>query len=141
VFPFGHGLTYTTFRVSPTRVASAHSALVPDALTKLSTSAVDVQRALSVTTSIGSIALNVTNVGSVTSRYSVLLFVQPIPSNGNVGGTLTDFVKVRLQPGQSTVVSLHVNLHAVLHHTNGGRSIRRGKYTWRVEDLTGTFVL
>lgn len=92
-FPFGHGLSYTTFEVSDLEVAVSGSVE---------------EGTLSVT-----VDVSVTNTGHQPGAEVVQLYVgDPEASVARPPRELKGFKKVRLQPGQTKRVSLHLDQRA-----------------------------
>jgi beta-glucosidase len=90
LFPFGHGLSYTTFAYSDLKAPSRAKAGEP----------VDVQ-------------ITVTNTGKRAGRETVQLYVAPKnPSLPRAPKELKGFVKVSLKPGESKTVSLPLDARA-----------------------------
>ncbi len=81
LFPFGHGLSYTTFSFSPTLSIDATSA--PPSV---------------------AVALNVTNTGAVLGKESVQLYLTFPPAAGEPPRQLRDFEMVQLAPGEAAGV-------------------------------------
>lgn len=89
LFPFGHGLSYTTFDLDDVRV----SEVVTDGLHPLVVSA------------------EVTNTGSVAGAEVVQVYLG-IPSAGQPPKRLVGFQKVHLEPGESRRVEITLNPEA-----------------------------
>jgi beta-glucosidase len=93
-FPFGHGLSYTTFTIDNLKVA-------PISGSDVATHAA---------------AVTVTNTGNTAGATVVQLYVRP-----QVGGIdrpfqeLKAFARVELEPGRSTVVALPLNSRSFAH--------------------------
>jgi beta-glucosidase len=90
-YPFGHGLTYTTFE-----------------LRDLQTTTTGAGADISVR-----VGLEVTNTGPVAGREVVQVYVAPVdPPRPRPVHELRDFTKVALEPGQSTTVSFDLGARA-----------------------------
>lgn len=104
-FPFGHGLSYTQF---------AYDDLA------LSTATLQADEALQV-------AVTITNTGECVGAEIVQVYVHPVaPTIIAAEKTLQGFVKVRLQPGESTRVSVTLDRHAFAQY-------RVARHDWVVE--------
>lgn len=131
VFPYGHGLTFARFSVD---LVSIGKVSIPD----------DFAAKPTTLTEVCEFKFRVTNAAamSMAGKYSVLLNLMPPSPNDYVRPPLTDFAKTRLlQPGDSTILTLHVHLHAVLELEE---RVVHGNYTWSVTDwkeLTGTLLV
>jgi beta-glucosidase-like glycosyl hydrolase len=128
VYPFGWMHTYTNFSVvilNNTRgVVSASRDIEPQARPGLT---------LPMATPVNELTLNVTNVGRMASGVSLVLKITNLDPGYDVGGTVSDFTRVHLAPGESAIVTLYPHLHSVLHNPTGHpleRRVRRGKYGW-----------
>jgi beta-glucosidase len=111
LFPFGHGLTYTTFRYAELRLAPG------DAGTYTAT-------------------VDVTNTGSVAAEEIVQLYVAP-PANTPVPRPpqeLKAFAKVALAPGETRTVSLSLGPRSFQYFDPASRvwTIAPGEYEIRV---------
>jgi beta-glucosidase len=104
LFPFGHGLSYTTFT---RRLLGVHSDGSGDV-----TADVDV-----------------TNTGNRTGADVVQAYVGAPATTGEPPHQLKSFDKVTLQPGQHTTVHLRLDPHAFAHWDRGGWVISAGTYT------------
>ncbi len=106
-WPFGHGLTYTTFRYANLRVA-------PEARTT--------DEALT-------LSFDVTNTGGAEATETAQLYLSPTrPSQPLHPIQLQGFARVHLAKGQTKTVSIRLYTEQMGHYTREGRRRR-----WRVE--------
>jgi beta-glucosidase len=103
LFPFGHGLSYTTFTYSPPRV-SATTFRDVDGVT---------------------VAVDVTNSGPVAGKEVVQLYVHDYQASlARPPKELKGFAKVELQPGESQTVIIPLDFRAfAFYHPGYGRWI------------------
>jgi beta-glucosidase len=108
-FPFGYGLSYTTFRTSDLRIGSAH----PSADGTLH------------------VSVNVANTGAVAGQDLVQLYITPPPHKGAPTRRLEGFRQVNLAPGQSRTVTLDVKVSGLALWDSGANRmvVRDGRYT------------
>jgi len=111
LFPFGFGLSYTTFKLSDLKVSKASSS---DASLKVE------------------VSVKVTNTGNVKGSEAVQLYVVPAPS-GLIQPQLQlkAFGKAKnLAPGESKTVSLQLNKYAVSYYDDSisAWQVEKGKY-------------
>lgn len=118
-FPFGHGLSYTTFETSALRLGAAE--VVPDG-------EVDIE-------------VKVTNTGDRAGRHSVLLFTrQHYASVTPHVRRLRDFADVTLEPGESETVSFTLTPEDFAFVDQGGRLVvEPGTFSVMVGDQEATF--
>ncbi len=111
LFPFGHGLSYTTFDYSNARVSAERFRDV-DGVT---------------------VSIDVTNTGSHTGKEAVQVYVRDRESSlRRPEKELKGFAKVELQPGETKSISIPLDFRAfAFYHPQYGR--------WITED--GEFVL
>lgn len=89
LFPFGHGLSYTTFKLSDLR---------------LSSSTLDLDQNDTVT-----VTVKVTNTGARAGAEVVQLYIRdPMSTQPKEDKALKGFAKVYLEPGQSKDVTMHI---------------------------------
>ena len=89
LFPFGYGLSYTTFEYSGLKVAYRH----------------------------GHVSVNVRNSGSRAGAEVVQLYLQPPPSRvDRPVKELKGFARVMLQPGEAKAVSFRLNQAAMSYY-------------------------
>lgn len=89
MFPFGHGLSYTTFKYG--KVSASAKTLAPDGTLAVS--------------------VKVTNIGKRAGKEIVQLYVRDLAKNPTVERevrALKNFAKIALQPGESQTVTLTV---------------------------------
>ncbi|OCT11883.1 glycosyl hydrolase [Paenibacillus pectinilyticus] len=95
LFPFGHGLSYTTF---------AYSNLIISRSELMDTETVDVQ-------------VTLTNTGTRAGKETVQLYVKDIESSvSRPDKELKEFAKVELQPGEQTTVSFTLDKRAFAYY-------------------------
>ena len=146
IFPFGHGLSYTSFKlqvISDVNPYDAQIRVQSHAEQELAEG-----KMLLHDIHIGAMVVNVTNTGGRASAVSLLLIVKPDPPGPLVGGTLSDFVKIYLEPKEWRVVRLGIQAHAVAFYDPDSPSpnkmtLRRGNYDYIVvgNDLQGHLVI
>ncbi len=112
LFPFGFGLSYTTFRLSHLRLASSH--IRPDGSTKL--------------------MVDVTNTGTRTGDEVVQFYVsQDYASVGRWEKLLKGFQRVTLQPNETRTVSFPVGFNELsFWNANFERVVEPGGFSLRV---------
>jgi beta-glucosidase len=102
-FPFGHGLSYTTFDVSSPDIDVEH----------IGVSALEAGAEVTV-------RVDVTNTGSRSGEHVVQLYVAPLsPSVVRPPQELKGFRKVRLAAGASTTVEIRLAARAFAHWDTG----------------------
>jgi beta-glucosidase len=92
-FPFGFGLSYTTFSISNAQLASNLSASNPNF----------------------QVSFNLTNTGAVAGAEVAQLYLGLPASTGEPPRRLVGWKKVLLQPGQAQAVTIEVDENAVSH--------------------------
>ncbi|KAF5563442.1 beta-glucosidase I [Fusarium napiforme] len=123
-FPFGHGLSYTSFsyeRLSAKLDASSN----PSILT---------------------VSVSVTNAGSVTGKEVVQVYICPPENGANWRPTreLKGFTKVELSRGETREVSVQVDVDTFSSHWNEEShawAVDQGEYRVEVRDQRATFVI
>jgi beta-glucosidase len=117
-WPFGHGLSYTTFAYSGLRIAGRGDAA-------------------------GRLAVEVTvaNTGGRAGQETVLLYTrQHFASTTPYTRRLRAFQKVSLAPGESRTVTFHLAAEELRHAGRDGRMVLEpGAFDVMVGGLTGTF--
>jgi beta-glucosidase len=110
LFPFGYGLSYTTFRYGGLRVTPAGRGAV--------------------------VRVRVTNTGQRAGADVVQLYVGPPASTGEPPRQLKGFAKVDLAPGAATVVSFTLGPSAlsIWDGASGGWVLRPGTYRAMIGD-------
>lgn len=140
VYPFAWGLTYTNWSVVPVsyrtgwRMQHAVARAEEWAVSCSDVEAIISEDRLATRESVGAITFNLTNTGDRASAFSLLLFARFPQPSPMVGGQLVDFEKAKLEPGQSTLVTLQSFSHAFSTYdaTAGRRRCVPGQYQWRV---------
>jgi beta-glucosidase len=101
LFPFGYGLSYTTFRLSRLDVHGPH------------------------------VSVDVTNTGHRTGTQVVQVYVTDPASAGEPPLQLKGFAKVTLRPGQHRLVQVQLDQHAFAHWDTASQSwqVTPGQYT------------
>ena len=106
-FPFGYGLTYTTFEYSNLQIES-NVATNADRF---------------------NVSVEVKNTGDVAATEIVELYVSPIERSAKLKPIqLQGFKRVTLEPGQSETVTLAVSLQQLGYFVNGHWAIDPGRY-------------
>ncbi|KEZ45039.1 putative beta-glucosidase I [Scedosporium apiospermum] len=118
MYPFGHGLSYTTFEYSELTVSASASALPSSWRINVST--------------------KVTNTGSVPGAHSVHFYTTPPPPTSNSlihpEVTLQAFAKTAvLSPGHSETVSIEMDKYAISHWDELTSSWRAEPGQWQVQ--------
>lgn len=122
LYPFGHGLSYTTFNYSNLRLNSEY---------------VDKNGSLTAT-------VRVTNSGDRAGMESVLWFItDQVGTITRPVEELAHFEKISLEPGESQTVEFLINPHDHLSYPdrNGNPILEAGKFTIKVGELTDEFQL
>lgn len=136
VYPFSWGLTYTNWTLIPLDVSR-----LPTSLEAMRSALRDAKNAGALLTriSLGSYEVNITNTGRRSSAFTVLSKTTPLPPGPDFGGSITDFVRVFLNPGEWTVVTLHVNAQSFMEQLH---PVERTSYQLHANDIhIGTFQL
>jgi beta-glucosidase len=95
LFPFGHGLSYTTFKYSNAKVSSTNFKDT-DGLT---------------------VTVDVTNTGKLAGKETVQVYVHDQKSDLiRPVKELKGFAKVELQPGETKTVSIHLDFRAFAYY-------------------------
>ena len=138
VFPFGHGMSYTTFTYALHHAPSAARALSLAPLRALLAAAAAAGRSfvrsddLAALAPLVSYAINVTNTGEVDSDDVLLGFVTP-PGAGKGGAplkTLFGFERVHVKAGETVTVWLYPAATDFAHvDVDGVRHAQAGEYT------------
>lgn len=112
LFPFGHGLSYTRFRVdAPT--LSSRQMRAPDTL---------------------DVHVRVTNTGDTAGAEVVQLYLAPPKTDvPRPARELKDFAKVLLQPGESKIVTMHINSRDLSYWDVTGQGWKAVPGTYQVE--------
>jgi len=130
MFPFGYGLSYTTFRyshltVTPQRVRNHTSDPSPTSCDCNGQSG-----------NLVTVSATVTNTGKVAGSDVAQLYLGDPPAAGEPPRQLKGFQKVTLQPGQSTTVRFTLNGHDLSYwdDTANGWVVPDGRYQISVGD-------
>lgn len=133
VYPFGWGLTYTNWTLVVVHAASDIPRTWAEGQARLE--AHRLRGTPSTEAMVGTMVVNITNTGTRASAFTLLSKVTFDPPGPNIGGTLSDFKKVFLRSGESTLVSLGLTMHAVATVESGELKLRRGSIRVRVSDF------
>jgi len=132
VYPFGHGLSYTTFKYNWTSIKE------PIHISKdLIQTEVDKDSPFESAPMAG-VDVTVTNTGKVASADSVLAFrIPPTPGkNGNPLKILFGFRKIFLEPGESQTVHFVTSAYDFsLVNEDGNYEVQTGKWLLHIGDL------
>ncbi len=118
LFPFGYGLSYTTFSISEPRLSAT------------SLSAADGAAPLTV-------SCDVTNTGAVEGAETVQLYVRDnVASLAQPLKVLKDFEKVTLKPGETRTITFTITPEQLVFHGNDGvKMLENGDFTvWTAGD-------
>ncbi len=130
LFPFGYGLSYTTFRYSDLQVSSQqvqNPASDPGATSC---------RCNGQSGNLVTVSAKVTNTGAVAGSDVAQLYLGDPPAAGEPPRQLKGFQKVTLQPGQSTTVRFSLSGHDLSYwdDTANGWVVPDGQFTVYVGD-------
>jgi beta-glucosidase len=101
LFPFGHGLSYTTFTYSKPRVTMANSTATKKSLASVEPADKKIY---------GTVEIDVTNTGSMKGDEIVQLYIhQKVSSVTRPVKELKDFTRITLDPGQTKTVSFTID--------------------------------
>jgi beta-glucosidase len=107
LFPFGYGLSYTTFAYGPPKL-SRPSLRAGDAL---------------------SVEVSVTNTGKAAGHEVAQLYLLPLAADASPRKALRGFQRVHLAPGQTRTVTFQLTGRDLsMVDEQGRRSVRAGKY-------------
>ncbi|MBO7450366.1 MAG: glycoside hydrolase family 3 protein [Clostridiales bacterium] len=112
LYPFGYGLSYTTFKIESKGVNFDHDVFV---------------------------SLNVTNTGSVEGKCVAMVFVSaPQGVLGKPSRALCGFAKTKLlKPGESQDMTIKINLRDISSYDDSGKTTH--PYSWIMEEGTYEF--
>ena len=110
LYPFGFGLSYTTFAYSDIRVQ-------PEAKTK---------------NGLIQVSCQVTNTGSVKGDEVVQLYASPKAGQPLKPLQLKGFQRVSLAPGERRTVTFTVGADQLAWHSDAGWTVSPGEYTFRI---------
>lgn len=135
VYPFGWGLTYTNWTLVVVNMS------LPSDPSEILDARDDVKLRGKIATEfvLGSFVVNITNTGSRASAFTLLSKVTPLNPGPDIGGTLSDFVKVFLNPQQSKLVTLNVNAHSVFGSRLSSNRVQQYRVTVNDELHVGIF--
>ncbi|KAD5508410.1 hypothetical protein E3N88_16113 [Mikania micrantha] len=141
VYPFGHGLSYTTFQHSIAKAPT--SLLVPmlsihlknDNLTTL-TNAVRVSH-MKCSTLFTTLHIEVENTGTMDGPHTVMVFWSPPKGKWTMNKQLVAFQKVHVAAGglQTVALDLHVCRHLSVVDRFGIRRVPMGEHILHIGDL------
>ncbi|KAL5541921.1 hypothetical protein UlMin_009631 [Ulmus minor] len=140
VFPFGHGLSYTTFShnlvQAPTQVAVPLSTLRATTNSTTLSNAVRVTRADCGSLSLG-IHVEVKNTGKMDGTHTLLIFSTPPAGKWSTNKQLVGFQKLHLAAGsqQRVTIGVHACKHLSVVDQFGIRRIPMGEHTLHIGDL------
>ena len=109
-YPFGFGLSYTSFEYSDIKVPS--TAQTTDDLIEVS--------------------CKVKNTGKCAGTEVVQLYLSPTSSEFLKPIQLKGFARVNLNPGESKIISFKVSLQQMAYYANNGWTIAGGQYTFKI---------
>lgn len=110
-YPFGYGLSYTTFKYDHLQMENQASIL----------------------TDRFNVSCEITNTGSVAADEIVQLYLSPIDHPEHLKPIqLQGFKRVSLQPGETQKVHFAVSPHQFSYYNNGEWTIDRGKYQIKI---------
>ena len=122
LFPFGYGLSYTTFSYSGLKLSTAN---VQNAASRPGQSA-----------PLEKVIATVTNTGSVAGSDVAQLYLSDPAAAGEPARQLKGYQRVTLRPGQATRVHFTLDRHALSYYDTpaGGWVLPDGDYTVRMGD-------
>ena len=124
------GVSYTTFNVT---VSGTPDTLSLAAIQQQLSSGVSAH----VAAPLSAVTVTVTNTGTVTSDYAILVFAVP-PSPGQGGAPLKSLVafdRINLTPGATQTVSFPLSAHALVYGGDSGALVSAvGQWGLHVED-------
>lgn len=140
VFPFGHGLSYTTFVhalvQAPTQVSVPLVNLGTSTNSTLLRNVVRVNHAKCDSLSLG-VHINVKNTGAIDGTQILLVFSFPPEGKWSTNKQLVGFHKVNVAAGsqQRVKIGIHVCKHLSIVDEHGIRRIPMGEHKLHIGDL------
>ncbi|KAI4303153.1 hypothetical protein MLD38_038817 [Melastoma candidum] len=146
VFPFGYGLTYSSFAESllksPTKISVSLASFKLLENSSVSTNGVRLSHANCDIPAVG-IHVDVQNTGPMDGTHTLLVFSKPPVGKWSLARQLIGFKKVSLVAGsrQHIRIGIHACKHLSLVDENGTRRIPMGQHEIHIGDLKHSIVL
>ncbi|KAH9683731.1 Beta-D-xylosidase 1 [Citrus sinensis] len=142
VFPFGHGMSYTTFAHTLSKAPNQFSVPIATSLyafknTTISSNAIRVAHTnCNDAMSLG-LHVDVKNTGEMAGTHTLLVFAKPPAGNWSPNKQLIGFKKVHVTAGalQSVRIDIHVCKHLSVVDKFGIRRIPMGEHSLHIGDL------
>lgn len=140
VFPYGFGLSYTTFTHSlaqaPTEISVSLAGRHASQNTTLSSNAVRVTHANCDSLSLG-VNIDITNTGTMDGSHTLLVFSSPPVGKWTMHKQLVGFEKVHVVAGSKQRVQMHIHVckHLSVVDQSGIRRIPIGEHSLHIGEL------